>query len=180
MKRLLRRAFTIILLLSALMVVVTHALAAFSFPVLGPVHVGSIAAGDKVQSDDMPPPGNRAVGEGDNGRSFSADRGEVLIVHLKETDPAQSWRYTGQGSFSIIDETVLESYPAVHDFRVRVKGPGDLMFAKVDSRSGDVVERFGVHVVIREPGPRGEILTRYPLYDFFAVSLSPGLLSQWR
>lgn len=172
-------AFVLILLSAVLTSAAAPGVATFSFPVLGNVYAGSVATADMAQSDMTPPIRSRAIDESDNGKSFGADKGEVLIVHLKETDPAESWRYTGQGSFTIIDETVLESYPAVHDFRVRVKGPGDLMFAKVDSRTGDVIERFGVHVVIREPGPRGEILTRYPLYDFFAVSLSPGLLSQW-
>lgn len=180
MKRSAGAAIVLILLVSALLTTISPAYAKFSFPVLGSVHVGSIVAGDKVQSDDTPPSRNLAIDESYNGKSFSAFKNEMLIVQLKETDPAQSWHYTGKGSFTIVGDTVLESYPALHDFRVKVRGPGDLMFAKVDSRSGDVIERFGVHVVIREPKPKGDIITRYPLYDFNTVDFSPGMLSLWR
>lgn len=179
MKRSPGTVIILILLVSALLAAVSHAHALFSFPVLGPVHGSSFTADSKGQPDDTPPSRSLAIDDSYNGKSFGAFKNEVIVVQLKETDPAQSWRYTGQGSFTIIDDTVLESFPALHDFRVKVRGPGDLMFAKVDTRSGDVVERFGVHVVIREPEPKGEIITRYPLYDFDAVSSSPGLLSLW-
>ncbi|MGA9141173.1 MAG: hypothetical protein WBZ29_13180 [Methanocella sp.] len=180
MKRSWGAVIVLILLLSAVLVTIGPAHALFSFPVFGSVPLNSVSIDNKAQSDDVALSRSIAIGEGYNGKSFGAQKGEVLVVQLKETDPAQSWHYTGQGSFAIIDETVLKSFPALHDFRVRVRGPGDLMFAKVDSRSGDVVERFGVHVVIEEPKPKGDIITRYPLYDFNAIDFFPGMLSLWR
>jgi hypothetical protein len=170
----------LILLVSALSITISPAHAIFSFPVFGSAPLISGTIGSKAQSDDTPPQRSIAIGDSYNGKSFGAQKGEVLVVQLKETDPAQSWRYTGQGSFTIIGDTMLESYPALHDFRVRVRGPGDLMFAKVDSRSGDVVERFGVHVVIEEPKPKSDIITRYPIYDFNAIDFSPDWLRFWR
>lgn len=179
MKRSPGAVIVLILIMSALTAIISPAQALFSFPVLGSAPVGSVAIGSKAQSEDMAPSRYMAIDESYNGKSFGAFKNEVLIVQLKETDPAQSWHYTGQGNFKIVGDTVLESFPALHDFRVKVRGPGDLMFAKVDRRSGDVIERFGVHIVIREPEPKGDIITRYPLYDFNAVSFSPGLLSMW-
>jgi hypothetical protein len=173
-------AIIVLLIAAALFLTASPTQAIFSFPVLGSVPVSSDTIGSKAQPDDTPPSRNLAIDESYNGKSFSAFKNEMLIVQLKETDPAQSWHYTGKGSFTIISDTVLESYPALHDFRVKVRGPGDLMFAKVDSRSGDVIERFGVHVVIAEPKPKENIVTRYPLYDFNTVDFSPGLMSLWR
>jgi hypothetical protein len=170
----------LILLVSAMAATISPAHALFSFPVFSPVSENSTSIDSKAQSDDVAPSRSIAIGESYNGKSFGAQKGEVLVVQLKETDPAQSWHYTGQGSFTIIGDTMLESYPALHDFRVRVRGPGDLMFAKVDSRSGDVVERFGVHVVIEEPKPKSDIITRYPIYDFNAIDFSPDWLRFWR
>lgn len=85
-----------------------------------------------------------------NGKTFHAFKGEVLHVQLKETDPAQAWQFKGSGSFRVVDDHVMEMYPAIHDFRVKIRGPGDLRFDKIDGRSGDLPESFKVHIVIDE------------------------------
>ncbi len=180
MKRSPGTVIVLVLLVSALSVTISPAHALFSFPVLGSVPLSSVTIGSKGQSDDTPSSGNVAIDESYNGKSFGALKNEVIAVQLMEADPTESWNYTGQRSFTIIGDTVLGPWPAIHDFRVKVRGPGDLTFAKVDSRNGNVIGRFVVHVVIEEPKPKGEIITRYPLYDFNAARLSPEMFSLWR
>jgi hypothetical protein len=174
----LQRAVTILVLMAALVLIVSPAQSSFTFLSGWPVFEDLPATVSKKPADNPPLLRSMVIDESYNGKSFGASRNETIVVQLKEPDPEQTWQYTGQGSFTIINDTILKSFPVLHDFRVKVRGPGDLMFAKVDSRSGEAVERFGVHVVIEEPEPKRNILPSYPLYDFYAVT--PELLLLWQ
>ena len=110
-----------------------------------------------------------AVDESYNGYGLHVDKKEIVVVRLKETDPAQAWRFIGPGSFVIVSDTVLETYPMLHDFRVKVLGPGDLRFDKIDSRDNATLETFTVHIVIEEPASGGKKATSYPLYALTAI-----------
>ena len=114
-------------------------------------------------ASDGPINRNKTISDDDNGKTIHAARGDVLIVQLKETDPAQAWHYTGKGSFAIVGDRAREPEVSRHDFRAKVLGPGDLSFAMVDSRDGFVIGNFSVHVFLEEQSAGSKAMP-YPLY----------------
>jgi nitric oxide reductase subunit B len=101
----------------------------------------------------------------------------MVFLSLLPAGIYQAWASVSHGLWYARSPEIIHS--PVMEALVWLRVPGDLVFAKVD-RNGDVVDRFGVHVVIREPEPKRDVVTRYPLYDFFAIGLTPGLLCLWQ
>jgi len=117
----------------------------------------------QAQTNNVAPSRSIALDESSNGRTVRAEKGQVLVVRLKETDPGQTWHFTGGNGFTVVSDTTLESFPMQHVFRVKVRRPGDLAFAKVERLSQRTVETFTVRVVIDEKEPAAGPDTLHPL-----------------
>jgi hypothetical protein len=118
-----------------------------SLPAGGTVATG-IIAGVPGPSDDEALSKVLAIDESSSGKTVHVASGDTLLVKLNERDPNQTWRYSGDDGFKVVSDTVLQTYPARHNFRVKALRPGDLSFTKVDSRDGSVLDTFKVRVVI--------------------------------
>ena len=99
--------------------------------------------------------------ESDNGRTIRVAPGTIISVQLKESE-AEAWHFQGQGNFRLLDDVVLESYPAMHSYRIKINGPGDLTFVKSDSRTGRTMGTYLAHVVTAEKAGQAKS-SNYPL-----------------
>jgi hypothetical protein len=122
-----------------------------------------IIAGIPGPSDDEALGKVRAIDESSRGRTVHIADGETLLVRLNELNPDQTWRYSGDDSFKVVSDTVLQTYPARHTFRVKALRPGDLRFTKVDDRDGFVIDTFTVRVVLDKGQPTGGPRKTHPL-----------------
>ena len=120
---------------------------AFSFPADG-MDVTGIIAGVPGPTDNGSVSGLHVIDESSRGKTVHAASGDMLLVKLKEYDPNRAWHFSSEDGFKVVSDVVLQSYPAQHDFKVRVLRPGDLRFQKIDSRDGSVIDTFTVHVAV--------------------------------
>ena len=155
--RVLHRSAIVVLLLIAVLLLSSYACALVTFPVaIRPALTGITVEGflkKLAPADDASPSRGPTIDESDDGRSVHVARGQVLTVQLRETDPGQAWLFAGGDRFMVQSEA---SSPGQHVFRVKVRGPGELSFAKVDRLSKWTVERFTVRVAIDEKAAEGE------------------------
>lgn len=120
-----------------------------------------------------------AIDDSSNGKTVHVADGDTLLVKLNEVNPDQTWRYSGDDGFKVISDTVLQTYPAMHNFRVKALRPGDLNFTKVDSRDGFVIDTFTVRVVIDRSTPSGGPKKTHPLEMIHTIIPDVGAFRFW-
>jgi hypothetical protein len=104
-----------------------------------------------------------AIDDSSNGRTVHIADGDTILVRLNEFDADRTWHYSGDDGFKVVSDTVLQTYPAMHNFRVKALRPGELRFTKVDSRDGFVIDTFSVRVTIDKSTPGGGPKKTHPL-----------------
>lgn len=161
-------AAIIISLVLAIALSATPVTCAMSFPQVWPTSADLFAGGPVLQ-DNAVSSKVTVIDESFNGRTIQAARGETLLVQLSERDIDRTWHFDGGSSFSLTGDAILEMYPARHDFRVKVLGPGDLRFKKIDRRDGFVVDTFSVTITLKESKPEKDSTKSYPLWGLDAT-----------
>jgi hypothetical protein len=141
----------------------------------GRTSVTGIIAGVSGPSDHGALSRALSIDDSSNGRTVHVADGGTLLVQLNEVNPDQTWRYSGDDSFKVVSDTVLQSYPARHNFRVKALRPGDLRFTKVDSRDGFLIDTFTVRVVIDKSTPSVSPRKSHPLE--MIRTIIPGMIA---
>ena len=125
---------------------------AFSIPASG-ISATGIIAGLPGQADNGNGPGLRVIDGNSGAKTVHVARGDVLLVHFIENDPNRAWRLSSDGGFKVVSDVVLQTYPARHDFRIKVARSGEIRFSQVDSRDGYVIDTFVVRVIADQEKP---------------------------
>lgn len=154
-------AITISLVL-AIVLSACSATVVLSLPAGSTVATG-IIAGVPGSSDDGALSKVLSIDDSSNGKTVHSADGDTLLVRLNEPDPDQTWRYSGNNGFKVVSDTVLQTDPATHNFRVKALRPGELRFTKVDSRDGFVIDTFTVRVTIDKSTPGSGPKKTHPL-----------------
>jgi hypothetical protein len=120
-----------------------------------------------------------AIDDSSNGRTVHIADGDTLLVRLNESNPDQTWRLSADNGFKVVSDTVLQTYPAMHNFRIKALRPGDLNFTKVDSRDGFVIDTFTVKVVIDKSTPSVGPRKTHPLEMIHAIIPDMNVFRFW-
>lgn len=122
-----------------------------------------IIAGVPGPSDDEALSKVRAIDDSSNGKTVHIADGDTLLVQLNEYDADRTWRYSGDDGFKVVSDTVLQTYPARHNFRVKALRSGILNFTKIDDRDGFIIDKFTVRVTIDKSTPDSGPRKTHPL-----------------
>ena len=156
---------TIISIIMAMALLAVPAAIATSSPPGGPTEAGIVASDTGFRDiSGSQPPKVTAIDESFNGNTVRVARGDTLLVQLPERETYKTWQFDGGSAFKVIGDTVLETYPMRHDFRVKVLGPGDLRFKKIDRRDGFTIDTFSVKIAMKEGKPGKGTSDAYPLW----------------
>jgi hypothetical protein len=153
---------TVISLVLAILLLISPAAGAFSFPVDRSTAADLVASVPGL-SENGALSLARSIDENFNGKTVRVADGDILSVQLNERDPDQTWQFSGGDGFKVVSDVVLQTYPARHDFRVKVFRPGDLRFTKIDRRDGSVIDTFKVRVVLDQVKSGNNSHTSHPL-----------------
>jgi len=80
-----------------------------------------------------------------------AARGDTINVSLAETDPHLNWEYAGGDGVQYPGNSLIETYPVRHLFKLKVNSSGTVRFKMIDDRDGRVVKAFDVNLVVAPP-----------------------------
>jgi hypothetical protein len=139
-----------------------------------------ILAGVPGPSDDGALAKVRAIDEISNGRTAHITNWDTLLVQLNEYDADRTWRYSGDDSFKVISDNVLQTYPARHNFRFKALRSGILNFTKIDDRDGFVIDKFSVRITIDKSTPSIGSKKTHPLEMIHAIIPDASASGFWR
>jgi hypothetical protein len=87
----------------------------------------------------------------DEGKTFEAAQGDTLKVTLLETDAHQAWGLASTDNVQLVNDVVLETYPAQHQFTLRATASGPVRFNMVDDRNGNIAQTFEFNLAVKAP-----------------------------
>jgi hypothetical protein len=80
--------------------------------------------------------------------SFVVSPGGVLNVSLIENDPYQNWIFGGAEGALYVGNSLIESYPVKHVFKLKAEKTGIILLRLVDDRNGKTVRTFMFRLVV--------------------------------
>ncbi len=80
-----------------------------------------------------------------------AARGDTINVSLMETDPRLNWEYAGGYGIQYLGNSLIETYPVRHLFKLKINSSGIVRFKMLDDRDGRVVKTFEVKLAVAPP-----------------------------
>lgn len=161
-------AAIIVLLALAIALLTVPAIGAVAFPADRMVATVLVAGVSGLRDNEISS-NVTVIDESYNGMTIRVARDDTLLVQLYERDPDRTWHFDCGDSFTVVDDTIPEKYPGRHDFWVRVRGPGELRFKKIDCRDGFLIDTFAVKAIIGRDRP-DDSPTSYPLWRLHAIS----------
>jgi hypothetical protein len=170
---------SVISLVLAIVLLISPATSAFSFSACGSAAADPVAGVPGLPDNSAQSPA-QSIDESFNGKTVRVADGEILGVQLNERDPDQTWQFGGGEGFKVVSDVVLQTYPARHDFRVRVYRPGDIRFTKIDRRDGFVIDTFHVRVVIDRAESGNNSRRSHPLRMLLSMEPKTDVYPFWR
>ncbi len=77
--------------------------------------------------------------------------GDIINVSLVETDPHLNWEFMGGVSVQYIGNSLLETYPVRHLFKLKVNNSCIVRFKMTDDRDGKAIKTFELSLVVSRP-----------------------------
>ncbi len=80
-----------------------------------------------------------------------AKQGDIINVSLAETDPHLNWEFMGGDGVQYIGNSLLETYPVRHLFKLKVNNSSIVRFKMIDDRGGMAVKTFELNLAVAPP-----------------------------
>jgi hypothetical protein len=80
-----------------------------------------------------------------------ATPGEIINVSLAETDPHLNWEFIGGDGVQYIGNSLQETYPVRHVFKLKVNNSCIVRFKMMDDRDGKAIKMFDVRLIVAPP-----------------------------
>jgi len=77
--------------------------------------------------------------------------GDMINVSLAETDPHRNWEFMGGAGVQYLGNSLQETYPVRHVFKLKVNDPCTVRFTMFDDRDGKAVKTFDVNLAVARP-----------------------------
>lgn len=98
-------------------------------------------------SSEYEPAANILITEKDAGKTIEINKGRAVTVELLEKD--STWHLIKSDNIELIDEVLLESYPAKHRFTIRVNDQGGARFVLVRGEEA-VIDELTINFNFKE------------------------------
>jgi hypothetical protein len=80
-----------------------------------------------------------------------ATAGDVINVSLTEADPHLNWEYVGGEGVQYLGNSLQETFPVRHLFKLKVNDSCVVRFEMIDDRDGKAIKTFDARLVVAEP-----------------------------
>ncbi len=77
--------------------------------------------------------------------------GDIINVSLTEADPHLNWEFAVGDGVQYIGNSLLETYPVRHLFKLKVNNSCIVRFKMMDERDGKAIKTFDVRLIVASP-----------------------------